>query len=273
MSSYDALPKTTKNPTLGVLVIYMQVSDTSTLQGLIQDITFLTGQNTTEYTNKDRVRNMNRWYMNVVSWIFRASGFWEFDDDGKTDQPSLKATLVNGQQDYTLPTSATTTPYTLQGGVTGGAILKIQTVQVLDVGGVWRKLKQIDLTEIGVAQEEFEKTDGLPWGYDIRGGSIFLYPAPATGFVTMASGLELFIAREPYVLKDDDTTREPGFAEQFHRILSLGAAYDWALAKGGENAAALRREIEELKIELINFYGDRNRDKKPRLMRRMRNLV
>src|SRR3990167_5983752 len=204
----------------------MQFSDTSTKQGILEDITFLTGMDTTQYATADRTRNVNRHLMSVVDLILRADAAWEYDDSDKTDLPQLTTTLVNGQEDYELPKSLTTNPTTLQGGATARAILKILRVECLDVNGIWQKLEQFDQREIKQAIDEFQKTDGMPRFYDQRGGSVFLKPAPATGYVTMSAGLKIYIAREPYAFLATDTTREPGFSELFHRLLPLGAAKD-----------------------------------------------
>lgn len=211
---------------------------------------------------------MNRHYLSVVNLIFRASGAWEFDDQGKTDLPVLTSTLVNGQEDYELPVSTTTNAYTLQGGVSGGGILKIHRVEILDENSIWHRLKQLDQKQINGAYDEFLKTDGRPSHYDVKGGSIFLKPAPATGYVTMASGLKIYILREPYVFTATDTTREPGFAELFHERLIIGPAYDWFMSKDQSKAPAFKARMDDMDRDIVAFYGDRNKDYTPRLVPR-----
>lgn len=240
----------------------MQFSDTSTKQGLIEDITFWTGMDTTQYATADRTRNINRHLMDVVTEILKSDGAWEYDDTDKTDLPSLTTTLVASQQDYELPKSLTTNPTTLQGGSTAGAILKIHRVEVKDASGIWTKLEQLDQREIGQALDEFQKNDGLPRFYDVRGNIIFLYPQPASASVTLSAGLKIHITREPYMFLATDTTKEPGFAEPFHRILSYGASMDWLLSKNqSAKAANLKTLIDEKMANLRDFYGGRNRDK------------
>lgn len=250
-------------------VCLMQFSDTSTKQGIIEDITFWTGMDTTQYATADRTRNVNRHYLDVVRAILECDAAWEFDDTDKTDLPTLTTTLVSGQKDYELPKSLTTNPTTLQGGATAGAILKIHRVEVLDSAGIWSKLEQLDQREIGVALDEFQKNSGIPRFYDPRGGSIFLYPAPLTGMVTLTAGLKIYISREPYTFLAADTTREPGFAEPFHRILSYGAAFDWFMAKNQpDKAKNLKVLMDEKYLQLRDFYGARNKDKTMRVIPR-----
>lgn len=247
----------------------MQFSDTSTKQGILERITFLTGMDTTAYATADRTREINRWYQRVVALIFKAHGEWEFDDTDKTDHPQATAALVNGQEDYELPKSLSTNPTTLQGGSTAGGILKILRVEVLDVNGLWVKLEQFDQADLGVALDEWQKTDGLPRFYDVRGNSLFLKPAPATGYVTMSAGLKIYFSREAYMFLAGDTTREPGFAELFHDILPLGASHSWFVKTGNfDRATAMKNEIKEMEEELMNFYGQRNKGRKARVVPR-----
>lgn len=90
---------------------------------------------------------------------------------------------------------------------------------------------------------------------------MFLYPAPATGSVTLTSGGKMFFSREVDAFAAADTTQEPGFAEPFHRLLSLGAAFDWLLINGPvDKADRIRQEYEQLRAEMREFYGDKNRE-------------
>lgn len=227
----------------------MQFSDTTNNSGLIQDITFLTGADTNAYTAAHRTRNINRWLYKAVLWIWEASGTWEYDDSNHTDLPIATANLVDGQQDYSLPTT----------------LLKLFRVEVKDAAGNFYKLKPKDQSDISIALTEYEKTAGLPKYYDLIGQSLFLYPKPSSSSVTTASGLKIYLARDVDEFTTTDTTQEPGIAEPFHRILSLGAAYDFAVAKGMSQATAWRQEIEQLRQELESFYGDKHRDRKTKI--------
>ena len=247
----------------------MQFSDSSTKQGIIEDITFLTGMDTTQYALADRVRNVNRHLMRAVDVILRADADWEFDDTDKTDLPTYTADLVASQQDYELPKSLSSDAYTLQGGATAGAILKILRVEVKDANGIWSKLEQLDQREVKVALGEFQKTPGIPRFYDPRGNSIFLYPAPASGQVTLTAGLKLYIVREPDAFTASDTTKEPGFPELYHRLLSYGASKDWfQKSQQFDRVAEMDKEILVLEAGLKAFYGGRNKDKQARITRR-----
>ena len=75
----------------------------------------------------------------------------------------------------------------------------------------------------------------------------------------------MYFDREVDEFASSDTTQEPGIAEPFHRIISLGAAYDFALAKGLQNVNLLRGEIEALLRDLAAYYSSRHGEPKTKL--------
>lgn len=225
----------------------MDFSNTTTLGGLVEEIDFLCGTNATSYPLKEKARNVNRWAYRVVTWIYRATSRWQFDDSNHTTLPVATTTLVASQADYQLPSD----------------LLKIERVEVLDNDGNYHKLKPIDSADVPGALSEFKETDGLPQYYDMLGDSINLYPAPAAADVTTSLGLKLHFLREIDVFVSTDTTQEPGFAEPFHRILSLGASYDWLIAHGTQQKLTIvRTEIEAMREEIAGFYKDQNREER-----------
>lgn len=231
----------------------MKWSDTTGDLGIVQDIDFLVGTNATSYPLKDKARNSNRWYHRCIDWILESQDDWNFDDANNTsDFPIATADLVANQQDYALPLS--------------DGILKIKRIEVNYDGGVNRYVAEpFDISErrLGTATSQiasdFEKTTPF---YDVLGNSIFLYPIPNTA---ITDGLKIWFAREisnVFTATGNDT-REPGFDEQFHRIISLGASLDWAIAKG-DNAKIqiLEAELAKYELELRSFYGRKQDDKK-----------
>jgi len=110
---------------------------------------------------------------------------------------------------------------------------------------------------------DYKTADGLPREYRLEGEDIILEPAVAASDVTLADGLIYHYTREVDGFAATDTTQEPGFAEPFHRIISLGMAYDWLLVNGPlDKADRVRQEIEVLMADLREFYSDRARDAK-----------
>ena len=206
---------------------------------------------TTSYPMIDKTRSINEWYKKAVSWIWQATGTWEYDDSNYSDFPIATADLVDAQQDYTLPSTAQ----------------KIDRVEVLSSTGDYFLIKPIDKSMIkGQAMSEFYETAGFPKYYDLVGSSLLLYPKPASGNVTTTAGLKVYFTRDIGVFNSSSTTTEPGFAEPFHRILSLGAALDYAIARRmWDRVNPLKAQLNELKVELQEFYGNRHRDMKVRI--------
>ena len=109
----------------------------------------------------------------------------------------------------------------------------------------------------------YDRILGMPQKYDKIGNSIFLYPKPSSSYVTLAKGLKAYFQRNVTYFTTTDTTKEPGFAAPFHRILSVGAAYDYCLANGmPDKMKSLEKEIAKIESGLITFYSQRDRDEK-----------
>lgn len=227
----------------------MVFSDSSTKTGIVEDIDFLCGTDATSYSLEDKARNVNRHYYKAVIDVLKSSGKWQFDDSNLTTLPTITTTLVAGQKDYQLPSN----------------VLKIDAVEVLNSNGDAYTLTPIDTSEMGTSITDFEETDGLPRFYDLVGDSVILYQAPSATDVTLTAGLILHIQREFDLFTPSDTTQEPGLPEPFHRILSLGGSYDWLCVNGTHDRAdRVLQQYEQLRGELREFTGDKNRNTKTR---------
>jgi hypothetical protein len=154
---------------------------------------------------------------------------------------------VNNQQDYSLPTTAQ----------------RIHRVHVKDSSGNYQKLDQFDVHDLGIAPTEYYETPGMPRYYDLVGRSVLLYPAPASGYVTLSAGLQLYFDRDVTEFATTATTSEPGFATAFHRILSTAAAIDWV--KDVAESKRLQNQLARLELGLTRFYGKRNVERRTTL--------
>ncbi|MEA2113670.1 MAG: hypothetical protein U9P63_03395, partial [Patescibacteria group bacterium] len=166
--------------------------------------------------------------------------------------------LIAEKEDYEIPTTA----------------LKIVKVEVLDNDGNYQPLTEKKISDLGgMSVDEYLEDSGMPLKYILVGKYIKLKPKPKAGDVTLASGLRLWVSREVDIFTYTDEAQEPGFAEPFHRLLSLGAAFDFASVKKLSNKNDLRTEIEQLKTQLFEFYGNKNLDSKPRIMPRRESII
>ena len=226
----------------------MEFSNTTDKNGLIQDCEFwLFGSKYgTISSNSTMLKTftslLNRGLDSTVTVIFEADDRWEFDDTTYTDYPIATTDLVSGQKDYTLSVSH----------------LKVTRVEAKDQNGNWILLKPIDLVDIPVARDEFHFTDAQPIYYDKLANSVFLYPAPN---YDSSGGLRVYYQREPNYYISTDTTKKAGFANILHRIQSIYACYDYAVANNlTDKITVLATEKANRELQIRNFYGRRNKD-------------
>jgi hypothetical protein len=232
----------------------MIFSDTSTKQGIVEDIDFLCDTDTTAYPLAQKVRNVNRWYDRMTSLLLDADGRWQWDDTNWTDLPVGVATLVNDQQDYSVFTAVPSS---------GQDYLKITRVEVKNASGNWVLLKPIDQVDVyDQSLTDFLKTSGMPQYYDKVGASIMLYPKPATNYVTLTGGLKVYFQRAPSYFSASDTTKQPGFPSLFHRYLSYGASFDYCVKKQLPQKADLEKSILEMEDAVKTFFVLRNKDER-----------
>lgn len=230
----------------------MQFSDTTNYQGIVQDIDWLlfgSSTATSPYAIADKTRNVNNWYDRAATLIMKADGRWEWDDNNKTDLPIATTTLTENQQDY---------------AISGATFLKILKVEIKDTAGNWHPLSPISLdNKRSVSITDYLKTASTPREYDKLGNSIFLYPKPN---YTQAASLKVFYQRNVTKFTAASTDTVPGFAENFHRYLSYGAALDYAIANGmTAKVNMLSALIKQMEVDIVDFYSNRGRDDKTTL--------
>jgi len=219
----------------------------NTHDSLYHDSLSLVGiSDTSQFPIVQFIRNANNWYRKASTWIRSASSTWEYDDSNWSNLPLATTTLVANQQDYALDVT----------------VQEIERVEVLDSNGNYQRLTPFDQSQLtGEALSEFEETAGLPRYYDIRGNSLFLYPKPAAASVTTAAGLKIYFSRDISEFTVTSTSTEPGFNGDYHRLVSLGAAYDYCLSNGIEDRKNnIRTEIEQYRTDLQNQTALRDRD-------------
>lgn len=223
-----------------------------TIDQIRLDTNFLVSTTTANYPDADLIRNVNTRFDDTVSLILQSDTVnWPWDDSNQTDYPVGPITLVNGQQDYDLT------------GLTGSLYLEILRVEVKDNNGKFTLLQPFNEKEITQALPEYLSTDSLPLYYRKLGDSLFLYPKPSSANVTLTAGLKVYYKRLPSYFLTTDTTKSPGFAALYHRILSIGAALDYAIKN--ELIAKiniLTPMLQKLQDGLVQHYSSRSGDVK-----------
>lgn len=218
----------------------MVFSDPTNKQGIVEEIDFLVNTDEDTYDITHKTRNVNRWYDKILGWIMEASNpTFEFDDSKYTTLPIFTADLEEGQSQYAMDTTW----------------FDVFRIDVKDEAGAWHQLSRTDQTVITGGYDQYRATSGTPQEFDVIANVIELHPIPS---YSLEEGLKVWANRKgSYFATTGTDSQEPGFAPQFHRILSLGAAYDYALSRQLPQAKAMREEIEQLHRELDEFYGNR----------------
>lgn len=201
----------------------------------------------TSYTTADITESVNRAYDRVVALIREAEGRWQWDDDNSTDLAIATTALVEDQQDYELDVTH----------------LEVERMEVKDENGTWYKLAPIDQADVyDQSVTDFLSTAGVPMYYDKVGNMLFLYPKPS---YAQAASLKIFYKRGPSYFTVSDTTKVPGFASLFHRLLPIYAAYDYAFINQLAVKNDLSTTIALMEDDIQNHYSRRDRDDKVRL--------
>lgn len=233
----------------------MKFIDTSSQHdSLYHYTTFLLGKSVTDTTSfppSDWTRSAIVYYRKAAYYIWKNTSGWEFDDSAYTsDLPIATTTLVDQQQNYSIPTNA----------------LDIERVEVKGSDGTYVLLSRKNKEEITHhAMTQFYGTPGFPKYYDILGNSIFLYPAPAASVVTLVSGLKVYLARDisaPTIPTSyQSVATSPGFHIDFHPYISVGCALDYGVRSNyvKEKMDNLKALYTEYQTNMEYYYSQRDR--------------
>lgn len=231
----------------------MQFNGNADNQDIISDITFLlSGIDTNEYTLRDRTRNVNERYRQVLSMIFESYGGWLFMDDnvsgttGSGDVPFADQNISANQAYYALP---------------AGTITVIGVEIKYFAATTWIQMTPLSYEEfLRQGGDAAFPTAATPWAYLLQGDVIRLLPMP--NFSQNAS-LRVFFDQDVATFASTDTTKVPGFASPFHRMLSVGAALDFANARGLPKVALLQNLWNDYEKRLREFYSSRYKSRYP----------
>jgi hypothetical protein len=218
----------------------MVFSDSTNKQGIVEEIDFLINTDFTTYPLTHKTRNINRWYDKTIGWVVEATNpSFEFDDSKYTTLPVFTTNLVSGQFQYAMDSTW----------------FDVFRIDVKDANGYWRQLTNTDQSVITGGYDQYQTTNSTPLEFDIIANVIELHPAPN---YSSTGGMKVWANRKgSYFATTGTDSQEPGFAPQFHRILSLGAAFDYAISRQLPQASALRQEIEQMHKEIDEWYGER----------------
>jgi len=236
---------------------YMTFNDTTTKNGAIQKCEdWLFGG---DYGAISSNANLLLKFTNLINsgldktkaLLYTADGRWQDDDPNYTTLPEDTTNLSNGVADYQL----------------GRDHVFIQGFEVMDSAGKYYPIYPIDysdIREIESSETGYASNPGIPSKYDLKGDIVTLYPAPATGSVTMTAGLKVIYKRESDYFESTDTTKEMGIPRMFHDIPCLFACSEYSKMNiMKDKARELDAEIIKRSLELKAHYSSRNIDDTP----------
>lgn len=195
------------------------------------------------YSDTDIDRNINLWYKTALTWILQSNGDWQVNSYAATTN------IVSGQRKYQIPTD----------------IMKINQVYIkYSEASEYYRAYQVDPQNIrnGYDPDSFPYTP-FPPEFDLRDGYIYIY-TPEETIGESTSGLKIHYQTK--ITELSGTSDEPNLAEPFERILINGAAYEYSVAQGLAKSEQLKRDINELKVDLLKHYSNRSEVKKHRLV-------
>lgn len=221
----------------------MVFNDTTNQQGIVQEIDFLLGTNSSSYPLAQKLRNINNAYDEVVDWIMMADNQWKFDDDNYDTLPVGETDFDPGDDNIAIPASEFLTVLRVEVTHPDGGRLELEPKD-------YQQLKGINLDQ-----------SGIPQSYNKIGNSLVLTPVP-----NYTGTLRVYFQRsvEHFVL--NDTTKTPGFNRAFHRLLSYRAALDYCIPNNlDKKMVKLTKERNEMRDALVKFYSGRSKEKKVNL--------
>lgn len=231
-------------------------NNTALNKGVFQDIDFLCSTNSANYTIEHKTRNVNSWLDLCVTEILDSMDDWDFQGEIAT------AGLTANLQEYPFPTD----------------ILKVKRIEV-DYNDN-DKFSPVTIEDINIypnrtlattasINDYFSSSDPKAFLLD---NSIFLAPVPESA---VTSGMKIWYEKNvtQFTATAAMNAQEPPIARPFHKILSLGAAADYARKfQMAELIAFCERElygttstrqgrVGGLFTRLKKFYSTRSGDK------------
>ena len=212
---------------------------------LKSDVRFLLGNiDSVSYSDNEILNNLNRWLEVVQNEIIDAmqKTFLQFGETYNID-------LVKDQEQYTFPSG----------------LLTIEAIEVNYTGNQWEKARIFPISDYPKAlSEESNFVQSHPAIFILDDDTFLLKPAPEKN---VSSGLKIWYTKKAVALSSDSDT--PPFNSNFHRILSLGASLDYAVAMEMRTKITYFNEMLAVLFEkLRKFYVKRQRTSKARIVPR-----
>lgn len=207
-----------------------------------------------KYGTTDLDANLNEWYRLVISWVVLATGIWEFQGEVST------ANLVQNQVEYVLPTRL----------VALNRVELLYPNQSSYVTATRIDDKQVEDGAFGNGSISIG-SEGAPV-FRVFDNSIFIYPKPSAN---VTNGIRIELVEDLTDLSSG--TDEPNLNPLIHRVLSIGAAYDYLVTTEAQRKASsyytqifgsYEGDKRSLKSQIEALAAQRDRTTKPRIIPR-----
>ena len=208
-------------------------------------ITFLTGQNTTSFTEPDRLASVKQGLYDVMHTELKAAPDFDYDSFSNTTIPLYKTTTKANQQDYELPSN----------------LIEIKRVEVSYDGSSVYRVEPFDINQRSRSVDASNISDFLesePF-YDKFGNSIMLYPIPKQD---VDKGLRIWISRTPVTPDSMSDATPPGFNPLYHEILVQRAVMDWSRTYSKEDFRKEKAVYDEMLFEFGEATSRKEKDQK-----------
>jgi hypothetical protein len=230
-----------------------------TLGDISSKITSLTGADTNQYTDAERLIDLNIWQQNIVGMILDSQDETDYDDPNHGDYPRKTVSLTTNR-DYAIGIAE--------------KVLKFKSLSVSYDGSTFYRATPLEYSANELAEatasataqnltidSNYSRTNPR---YDIKFGSIFLYPKATSADVANGGILiaEWFRQAKALTLSDLTTgTLVPGFDDNFHIMLSYGASYEYLKGKDMKRAEACFRDLSLYEQRLRRQYSSKQLDR------------
>lgn len=220
---------------------YMQFNSETNQQDICSDIDFWASTDSVTYPIEDKTRNANFALSRVTTKIMKADRTWKHVSNNATSIPIAVTSLEAGVDNYSLASTH----------------LKILRVRIKGPDGVYRTVTARDRKGIS---DEILNTPGTPTSYDKIGGSLMPVPVPN---YSADEGIEIEYQPGADYFLVTDTSKEPGFNADFHRLVSLYAARDYCALHAKDRLQLIDVEIQRYEQDIIDFFASRDIDDEP----------
>ena len=233
----------------------MQFNPSSGVQGLTHQIWYETGTDATSFPVADitRILNIKLRKYGLLAWSL--SNQWRPEDANQTTLTFPTFDLVDGQEDYALPTT----------------VFDINAISVKDSGGLFSRLTYFDVNTLDVSLAEWNKTKGIPRFYTLIGQTLILKPAPSATEVTLTGGMELDVARDISEIAITDSTKELGFPTIIQPLFTYEVASEFP-ALDEKKEAKILNELAQWRQLFTAYYTKKGKEIKKRITVRKTNL-